>query len=69
MLLEDHQICIFNLGTIDNLQTIKLYATLDELVAKNIKDYFENIRIFLLGIILISKEFHPVLVNIVLNST
>jgi hypothetical protein len=37
MLHEDHKLRLFNLGTTNNLQTIKLNATFDELVAKNIE--------------------------------
>jgi hypothetical protein len=69
MLYEDRKVRLHNLGTTNNLQTIKLNATLDELVAKSIEDCFRNIRIFSIGIISISKEFHHVLVNIVLYST
>jgi hypothetical protein len=35
MLLEDHQVRLLNLGTIDSLKIIKLNATLDELVTRN----------------------------------
>jgi hypothetical protein len=37
MLFEDHQIRLFNLGTIDSPKIIKLKATLDELVTRNIE--------------------------------
>jgi hypothetical protein len=53
----------------NNLKRVKFNDTLDELVTTSIKQYSMNIRTFLHGIILISREFHPILLNITSNLT
>jgi hypothetical protein len=44
MLYEDRKVRLHNLGTTNNLQTIKLNATLDEPIAKNIETLLQEYK-------------------------
>jgi hypothetical protein len=66
-LLDDHHVRFLNVGIINNLEIVKLNATLDELGFR--KHCSRNARTLLPGIILISGQFHHELPNIASNLT